>query len=91
MTGYVGVICKELSPLKVLEHVAPEAQNICQRCRAQHRDPRGLKIACRTYGISPKYVVEGDTSILCRCDRPAPRPWLKSRQLHPDAPRVHHL
>ncbi|EKX35983.1 hypothetical protein GUITHDRAFT_155357 [Guillardia theta CCMP2712] len=47
--GYVGVICKELSPLKVLEHVAPEAQNICQR----------------TYGISPKYVVEGDTSILC--------------------------
>jgi len=47
--GYVGVICKELSPLKVLEHVAPEAQNICQR----------------TYGIAPKYVVEGETSITC--------------------------
>mmetsp|Transcript_36542 Transcript_36542/g.83068 ORF Transcript_36542/g.83068 Transcript_36542/m.83068 type:complete len:468 (+) Transcript_36542:3-1406(+) len=45
--GYVGVVCRELSPRKVLERVAPEAQAACER----------------TYGVSPQYEVEGDVDV----------------------------
>jgi len=47
--GYIGVICKEMSPYDVVQRVAPEAQATCQR----------------SYGIFPGYEIEGDKSITC--------------------------
>ena len=47
--GYVGVICKELSVLKVIERVAPEAAVTCER----------------TYGVAPAIQIEGERGITC--------------------------
>jgi hypothetical protein len=47
--GYVGIICKDLSVLKVVERVSPEAALTCER----------------TYGLSPHIEIEGDASITC--------------------------